>query len=67
MHLIFTYIRVGYVRACQIGSVHSKCCSTQTVIIYMCGVSQTPSLHIVVGWIYINFQLEMQHLIRFLR
>ncbi len=41
-------MRVGCaVRVSHSGSVHSS--STETVIIYMCGASQTPSLHVVVS------------------
>ncbi len=45
---LIIYMPVSYVRLhrCQSGPV--KCCSTRTVIIYMRGASQTPSLHIAV-------------------
>ncbi len=55
MRALIIYMCVGYVHACLSGSVHSKCCSTQTVTIYMCGAFQTPSLQIV-----FNIHLGMQ-------
>ncbi len=57
----YRILKETLVRASHSGSVHSS--STETIIIYICGASQTPSMHVVVvslGLLYYNVHLGMQ-------